>query len=121
MATRSPAMISTMPFWVGVATIPLSLALVPIICLAASARTHSPAAWAPTRSHFNLKTESPKGTNHDIITDFSGVGLDGDHINVHDIDANAQLGGNQNFHFIGAQHFHHHAGELHFLAARDFR
>jgi Ca2+-binding RTX toxin-like protein len=69
---------------------------------------------------FNLKSESPKGKNHDIITDFSGVGLEGDHINVHDIDANTQVGGNQNFHFIGAQKFHHHAGELHFVAHGTF-
>jgi serralysin len=69
---------------------------------------------------FNLTNESSKGANHDIITDFSGVGLDGDHINVHDIDANANLHGNQNFHFIGAQHFHRQAGELHFVKHGTF-
>jgi hypothetical protein len=62
---------------------------------------------------FNLKTESPKGAGHDVITDFSGTGLEGDHINVHGIDANTHLHGNQNFHFIGSKTFHHKAGELH--------
>jgi Ca2+-binding RTX toxin-like protein len=64
---------------------------------------------------FNLKTETPKGANHDVIMDFSGVGGELDHIDVRGIDANTQLHGNQNFHFIGAHHFHHEAGELHVL------
>ena len=61
---------------------------------------------------FNRRTETPKGLNRDVIQDFSGFGFDGDHINVHGIDANTTIGGNQNFKFIGAQKFHHRAGEL---------
>jgi serralysin len=64
------------------------------------------------RFDFNLKTESVKGTNHDMIMDFSHV--EGDHIDVHDIDAKKGPG-NQDFKFIGAQTFHHKAGELHFV------
>lgn len=66
---------------------------------------------------FNSKLDSTKGANHDVIEDFSGTGLEGDRINLHDIDANTRLHGNQNFHFIGGNHFHRHAGELHVLNA----
>jgi Ca2+-binding RTX toxin-like protein len=69
---------------------------------------------------FNFKTDSPRGAHHDVITDFSGIGLDGDQIDVHDIDANTQLRGNQDFHFIGARHFHQRAGELHFVKHGGF-
>jgi serralysin len=44
--------------------------------------------------------------------DFSHA--DGDKINLYDIDANTHRGGNQAFHFIGGQKFHHVEGELHF-------
>jgi Ca2+-binding RTX toxin-like protein len=65
---------------------------------------------------FNKKGEAPKGTTHDSISDFSGYGLDGDRIDLKTIDANSHKHGNQNFKFIGAQHFHHKAGELHFVS-----
>lgn len=65
---------------------------------------------------FNLKNETLKGANRDVVTDFSGVlGGDLDHIDLHGIDANTTRGGNQNFKFIGAHHFHNKAGELHFV------
>jgi hypothetical protein len=64
---------------------------------------------------FELKTESRKGANRDVITDFSGVkGGEHDHINLASIDAKTGHG-NQAFHFIGAAAFHHKAGELHFI------
>jgi hypothetical protein len=62
---------------------------------------------------FNVKAEAPKGAIHERINDF---GLDGDHIDVHGIDANTHKHGNQNFKFIGSKHFHHKAGELHFVS-----
>ena len=63
---------------------------------------------------FNSKLDSKTGAAHDIIGDFSGnvTGGDLDQIDVHSIDANSHKHGNQNFKFIGAQHFHHKAGEL---------
>jgi Ca2+-binding RTX toxin-like protein len=69
---------------------------------------------------FNRKSESVKGINRDIIQDFSGLGLEGDHIDVHDIDAKKGVAGNQNFHFIGTHKFHHKAGELHFVKHGTF-
>jgi Ca2+-binding RTX toxin-like protein len=69
---------------------------------------------------YNLKSESAKGAHRDVIKDFSGVaGGELDLIDVHDIDANSHRGGNQNFHFIGAHHFHHRAGELHYKVSGD--
>jgi Ca2+-binding RTX toxin-like protein len=63
---------------------------------------------------FKHTTDSLKGSTHrDVIFDFDHD--QGDRIDVHAIDANTLAGGNQNFHFIGAQHFHHKAGELHFV------
>jgi hypothetical protein len=56
---------------------------------------------------FNKKDEAPKGLVHDSITDFSGFGNEGDHINLHTMDANTFRHGNQNFKFIGSNHFHH--------------
>jgi hypothetical protein len=82
--------------------------------------TSNGAASSWTRSDFNLKTETPKGASHDVISDFSGHGHEGDHINLHDIDANIHKHGNQNFTFIKAQHFHHKAGELHFVKHGTF-
>ena len=46
----------------------------------------------------------------DTIVDFSRA--DGDQINVHSIDANVNLAGDQDFKFIANQAFHHVAGEL---------
>jgi serralysin len=68
---------------------------------------------------FNLKSESLKGVNRDVINDFSGVGGDLDLINLSDIDAKKGHG-NQAFKFIGAHHFHHKAGELHVLHKAGF-
>jgi hypothetical protein len=66
---------------------------------------------------FNLKTESVKGANRDVILDFSHS--QGDHIDLSDIDAKSG-GGNQAFHFIGKQGFHHQKGELHFVKQVGF-
>jgi Ca2+-binding RTX toxin-like protein len=66
---------------------------------------------------FNRTTES-HGSQRDVISDFSHI--EGDKIDVHGIDANTQAGGNQNFHFIGKQAFHHRAGELHFVKHGSF-
>jgi Ca2+-binding RTX toxin-like protein len=49
--------------------------------------------------------------NPDVIEDFSHG--QGDRIDLHKIDANTKATGNQAFHFIGVQNFHHKAGELH--------
>jgi hypothetical protein len=46
------------------------------------------------------------------ILDFSHA--DGDKINVHAIDANTNLAGDQNFQFIGTAAFTHTAGQLHY-------
>jgi Ca2+-binding RTX toxin-like protein len=67
---------------------------------------------------FNSAKESTKGVNRDVITDFSGVNAlapDLDQIDLTTIDAKTTKGGNQVFKFIGAQKFHHKAGELHVL------
>jgi Ca2+-binding RTX toxin-like protein len=55
-------------------------------------------------------TDSLKG-NPDLILDFSHV--EGDRIDLHKIDANTKIAGNQAFHFIDDQGFHHKAGEVH--------
>jgi hypothetical protein len=55
-----------------------------------------------------------KGAGRDVIFDFDGtrdVGDDLDLIDLSGIDAKKGHG-NQAFHFIGAQKFHHKAGEL---------
>jgi Ca2+-binding RTX toxin-like protein len=65
---------------------------------------------------FNRTTEIPEfkkgplGFGGDQIFDFSHT--EGDRIDVHNIDANTGRVGNQNFHFIGKQDFHHRPGEL---------
>jgi Ca2+-binding RTX toxin-like protein len=60
---------------------------------------------------FNLKTESKNGALRDVITDFTnGV----DDIDVSGIDAKSGVNGNQTFHWIGKQAFHHHKGELNY-------
>src|SRR4029079_14015582 len=62
---------------------------------------------------FNLMTETRKGANHDLIVDFNH--LDGDHIDLIDIDAKSKTLPNDHFKFIGAKAFHHKAGELHYI------
>jgi Ca2+-binding RTX toxin-like protein len=56
-------------------------------------------------------THSPVGAGADRITDFSHA--QGDKIDLHLIDANSTVAGDQAFHFIGTAAFTHHAGELH--------
>jgi Ca2+-binding RTX toxin-like protein len=63
---------------------------------------------------FVRTTDSLKG-NPDLIADFSHA--EGDRIDLHKIDANTKIAGNQAFHFISAQNFHHKAGELHFVSS----
>jgi Ca2+-binding RTX toxin-like protein len=61
---------------------------------------------------YNKIAESKKGATHrDVIEDFAL----GEHIDLKKIDANTKVAHNQAFHFIGAHHFHHKAGELHFV------
>jgi serralysin len=55
-----------------------------------------------------------KGANRDVIIDFSGIRAlcgDLDEIDLSGIDAKKGHG-NQAFHFIGANKFHHKTGEL---------
>ncbi len=59
---------------------------------------------------FNDTLESAVGANRDRITDFSH--RQHDKIDLHLIDANTILGGDQAFKFIGKQQFHDTAGEL---------
>lgn len=61
---------------------------------------------------FNLKTETVRGANRDVIMDFNKVELD--QIDLIGIDARKGAG-NQAFKFIGAKHFHDKAGELHYI------
>jgi len=69
--------------------------------------------------NFDLKTESVKGANHDVIMDFQRVELD--HIDLSDIDAKSKtMTVNDPFKFIGAKAFHHKAGELHFIKKAGF-
>ena len=63
---------------------------------------------------FNLPRESSVKAP-DIIADFHHA--QGDKIDLSHIDANIRQMGDQAFHFIGAQSFHHRAGELHFVKA----
>ena len=67
---------------------------------------------------YNSVKDSTRGVNRDIITDFSGgmtLAGDFDRIDLSTIDAKTTKGGNNTFKFIGAQKFHHKAGELHVL------
>jgi Ca2+-binding RTX toxin-like protein len=66
---------------------------------------------------FNLKTDSKKGANRDVITDFSRTDLD--QIDLIGIDAKKGAG-NQAFVFIGKQQFHDKKGELHFVKKAGF-
>jgi len=59
---------------------------------------------------FKSLSDSVVGANRDQILDFSHI--EGDHIDVSEIDANNHLHGNQAFKFIGSHHFDRHAGEL---------
>jgi Ca2+-binding RTX toxin-like protein len=60
---------------------------------------------------FAAPSDSPVGaSNRDTILDFHHT--DGDKINLHAIDANTGVSGNQDFSFIGTAAFSHHAGEL---------
>jgi Ca2+-binding RTX toxin-like protein len=62
---------------------------------------------------FNSRAETPKGAaNRDVIMDFSHA--QDDVIDLSVIDANTHKGGNQAFHFIRGQKFHHEEGELRF-------
>lgn len=63
---------------------------------------------------FNAKTESVKGANRDVILGFSGFNTPGGDLDLIDLlGIDAKKGhGNQAFHYIGAHHFHHRAGEL---------
>ena len=59
---------------------------------------------------FNFINETGKSAaTRDVITDFAR-GLD--HVDLKTIDANTHKSGNQVFHFIGQQGFHHQEGEL---------
>jgi Ca2+-binding RTX toxin-like protein len=70
---------------------------------------------------YNLKTESTKGANRDVITDFSGVaGGELDRIDLSGIDAKTGINGNQKFKFIGVQKFHDTKGELHIVKKVGF-
>jgi hypothetical protein len=59
---------------------------------------------------FNAVLDSVVGAFHDSIVDFSHKQRD--KIDLHNIDANTTIGGDQAFHFIGAKPFHGVAGEL---------
>jgi Ca2+-binding RTX toxin-like protein len=57
-------------------------------------------------------SHSAVGAGRDVITDFSHA--QGDKIDLHFIDANTKVAGDQAFNFIGSANFHNVAGELHF-------
>jgi len=66
---------------------------------------------------FVLAAETRKGAaNRDVIVDFKHD----DTIDLSAIDANSKKAGVQHFDFIGKQHFHHKAGELHFVKKEGF-
>jgi hypothetical protein len=70
---------------------------------------------------FNVKKDSVKGANRDVITDFSGViGGELDRIDLRTIDAKSGVNGNQKFKFIGGQKFHDTKGELHIVKKVGF-
>ncbi|MGO4724691.1 MULTISPECIES: calcium-binding protein [unclassified Inquilinus] len=62
------------------------------------------------RFYYGVLSDSPVGANADRITDFSHA--QADRIDLHGIDANTGVAGDQAFHFIGSGAFTHHAGEL---------
>src|SRR5262249_54277084 len=59
-----------------------------------------------------LADSTVASSGRDTITDFSHQ--QGDHLDLHGLDAIAGIAGNQAFSFIGDHDFGHHAGELHF-------
>ena len=61
------------------------------------------------RFDFNAKAESAVGLNRDVLADFSQAALD--RIDLASIDADASLGGNQAFAFIGTDPFAAHASD----------
>ena len=70
-------------------------------------------AGADTFVFSTIGSSMPAGTgNYDTINDFSR--LSGDKIALSDIDAKANVPGNQAFNFIGNASFSNHAGELRF-------
>jgi Ca2+-binding RTX toxin-like protein len=69
--------------------------------------------------NFDLKTETVKGGNRDVIMDFNRVELD--QIDLSDIDAKSKTKTfNDHFKFIGAKAFHHKASELHCIKKAGF-
>ena len=59
---------------------------------------------------FNFSRETgTTAVTRDVITDFTHGQ---DHIDLKTIDAGTHHSGNQSFHFIGTQGFHHNEGEL---------
>jgi Ca2+-binding RTX toxin-like protein len=62
---------------------------------------------------FNALAESKPGSARDVISDFMHAAAD--RIDLRGIDANTRVAGNQAFHFIAVQPFHHKPGELHFV------
>jgi Ca2+-binding RTX toxin-like protein len=60
--------------------------------------------------YFSALNQSPAGANRDVIRDFTHWA--GDKIDLHVIDADTHLAGNQAFKFIGAHAFHKVDGEL---------
>ena len=65
---------------------------------------------------FNLKSDSVKGANRDVIHDF--VRFE-DEIDLSAIDAKSGVG-NHKFKWIGKQGFHHKKGELHYVKKAGF-
>jgi Ca2+-binding RTX toxin-like protein len=63
--------------------------------------------------NFDVKTETVRGANRDVIMDFNHVEFD--QIDLMDIDAKSKTKVNDHFKFIGAKAFHHKAGELHYI------
>ena len=66
---------------------------------------------------FNSVAEASPGIHHGIITDFSSV--QGDRVDLSNIDADVTAGGNQAFTFIGTTAFGGNAGELRFNAGNS--
>lgn len=67
-------------------------------------------AGADTFIYQNIKESTASSAGRDTIYDFSHAELD--KIDLHTIDANTLVSGNQAFKFIGSAAFTHHAGEL---------
>lgn len=65
---------------------------------------------ADTFVYKTIKDSTVASSGRDMIMDFSH--RQGDVVDLHSIDANTKLGGNQSFVLIGSHDFTHHAGEL---------